>query len=325
MDLRKKVLVTGGAGFIGSNVCESLIEDGHSVVCLDNLITGHENNIYHLLDRDGFQFIKGDIRDGETLERAIDGCTHVCHQAALGSVPRSVMDPIATHSHNATGTLMVFNAAFKAGVRRVVYASSSSVYGDEETLPKVEHLIGSPLSPYAVTKVMTEQYARVYADLHGMEMIGLRYFNVFGRRQDPEGAYAAVIPRFMKSFLEGESPQIHGDGHQTRDFTYIENVVQANRNALFEALDDGSAGVFNIAYGKRESILNLFLIIRGLLSESDPSIAEIEADFISARPGDIPHSLADISEAQRLLKYSPQFDLESGLAEAIEYYLEILK
>ena len=223
-----KILVTGGAGFIGSNLCERFIQSGCVVVCLDNFITGRRENISHLLENENFTLIEGDITDIDTCRKAIEGCDFVSHQAALGSIPRSIDNPIKTNNINVGGTLNVFVAAMEAGVKRVVYASSSSVYGDEKTLPKNEQKTGSPLSPYAITKAVNEMYASVFSQIHGFEVIGLRYFNVFGRRQDPEGVYAAVIPKFVESLINKKSPTIHGDGEQTRDFTYIENVIQMN-------------------------------------------------------------------------------------------------
>jgi UDP-N-acetylglucosamine 4-epimerase len=315
-----RVLVTGGAGFIGSNICEYLIICGAEVVCIDNLITGHVHNIKSLLQNDRFSFIEGDIRNQELLEEAIKGCTHVCHQAALGSVPRSIEDPIATNDHNVNGTLNVFWAAKKEGIKRVVYASSSSVYGDEETLPKVEEKTGVPLSPYAVTKCISESYAKVFTELYGMEMIGLRYFNVFGRRQDPDGAYAAVIPKFVKMLIRHQSPTIHGDGEQSRDFTYIDNVIQANINAMFKAEINAAGKVFNIAYGERVTVNQMFELIRSSLMKFDLKIENVDSKFVEERPGDIKHSLADISAAKQYLKYKPEHDLNSGMEISIDWY-----
>ena len=320
-----QVLVTGGAGFIGSNICEELLKMGNRVICLDNLLTGHIKNIEHLRSNEHFTFINSDIRDLDQLLIAMKGCTHVCHQAALGSVPRSIELPILTDDHNAKGTLNVFWAAHKSGIKRVVYASSSAVYGDEPTLPKVEGKIGKPLSPYAVSKCVGELYAKVFTELYGMEMIGLRYFNVFGRRQDPDGAYAAVIPRFVKKLILLKSPEIHGNGEQSRDFTYIDNVIQANINSLMGDNSKAYGNVFNIAFGERVTINQLFLLIRESLTRLDSEIEKVEASYIADRPGDVKHSLADISAAISSLNYSPTHDIISGMGQAIEWYWNDLK
>ena len=320
-----RVLVTGGAGFIGSNICDALLERGSEVICLDNFLTGRRENIEHLLNKPKFTLVEGDIRDLETCRRAIIGCTHVCHQAALGSVPRSVEDPNTTNAINISGGLNVLIAAQEAGIQRFVFASSSSVYGSDETMPKVEHKTGAPLSPYAVTKVVNESYAQVFHQIHGMETIGLRYFNVFGRRQDPEGQYAAVIPKFVELILQLESPVVFGDGEQTRDFTYIENVVQMNLNALSTINSQAFGEVFNVACGSRISVNELFFSIRGLLSKYDKSLNTVEATHIGERPGDIRHSLADISKAQSHLNYIPTHDCQQGLEEAMNWYWNSLR
>ena len=320
-----RILVTGGAGFIGSNLCDALIDAGSEVVCLDNFLTGRRENIEHFHDEPKFTLIEGDIRDLETCRQAISGCTHVCHQAALGSVPRSVEDPNTTNAINISGNLNVLIAAQEAGVRRFVFASSSSVYGDDETMPKMEHKTGMPLSPYAVTKMVNESYAQVFHQIHGMETIGLRYFNVFGRRQDPEGQYAAVIPKFVESILQLESPVIFGDGEQTRDFTYIDNVVQMNLNALSTTNHDSFGEIFNVACGSRISINQLFLSIRDLLSKYDPSLQAVEATHIGERPGDIRHSLANISKAIAHLDYTPAYGCQQGLEEAMNWYWDSLR
>jgi UDP-N-acetylglucosamine 4-epimerase len=320
-----RILVTGGAGFIGSNICDALIEKGSEVVCLDNFLTGRRENIEHFHDEPKFTLIEGDIRDLETCRQAITGCTHVCHQAALGSVPRSVEDPNTTNAINISGNLNVLIAAQEAGIQRFVFASSSSVYGSDETMPKIEHKTGMPLSPYAVTKMVNESYAQVFHQIHGMETIGLRYFNVFGRRQDPEGQYAAVIPKFVESILQLESPVVFGDGEQTRDFTYIDNVVQMNLNALSTTNEDAFGEIFNVACGSRISINQLFLSIRDLLSKYDPSLHTIEATHIGERPGDIRHSLANISKAIAYLDYVPAYDCPQGLEEAMSWYWDSLR
>jgi UDP-N-acetylglucosamine 4-epimerase len=315
-----KVLVTGGAGFIGSHLCDNLLKLGAEVVCLDNFITGHRINISHNENNPSFTLIEGDIRDIDVCQSAMEGCTHVCHQAALGSVPRSVTDPLTSNEINISGTLNIFFAAYNAGIKRVVYASSSSCYGDEETLPKVEDLVGKPLSPYAITKVCGELYASIFQLLYGMEMIGLRYFNVFGPRQDPEGMYAAVIPKFIKSLIKHESPEIHGDGTQSRDFTYIENVVDMNLLALSVNSDEAFGKNYNVACQKRITIGNLFEIIKSLLINYDSEIAKIKPIFVEPRPGDIPHSLANIDLAKKLIGYAPEIMAEEGFSKAIDWY-----
>ncbi|MBP51980.1 MAG: LPS biosynthesis protein WbpP [Opitutae bacterium] len=320
-----RILVTGGAGFIGSNLCDALLAEGSEVVCLDNFLTGKRENIAHLLANPNFTLVEGDIRDLEVCRTAIRGCTHVCHQAALGSVPRSIEDPKSTNDINISGSLNVLMSAHEEGIKRFVFASSSSVYGDEATMPKVEDKTGFPLSPYAVTKMVNESYTRVYHQIHGMETIGLRYFNVFGRRQDPEGQYAAVIPKFVELMLQSKSPIVFGDGEQTRDFTYVDNVVQMNIHALSTSNEEAFGQIFNAACGSRISINELFSSIRNLLSNYDPSIAQIDATYIGERPGDIRHSLADISKAIRHLGYQPTHDCQLGLEEAMEWYWNELR
>tara|TARA_B110000459_G_scaffold21305_1_gene20511 strand:- start:2953 stop:3954 length:1002 start_codon:yes stop_codon:yes gene_type:complete len=315
-----RILVTGGAGFIGSNLCDALLAKGSEVVCLDNFLTGKRENISHLKNNPKFTLVEGDIRDLEACRNAIYGCTHVCHQAALGSVPRSVEDPKTTNDINISGSLNILIAAHEAGIQRFVFASSSSVYGNDATMPKVEHKTGSPLSPYAVTKMVNESYTQVYHQIHGMETIGLRYFNVFGRRQDPEGQYAAVIPKFVELLLQSRSPVVFGDGEQTRDFTYVDNVVQMNIQALSTSNEEAFGQIFNVACGSRISINELFSSIRTLLSNYDSSIARIEATYIGERQGDIRHSLADISKAIQYLDYQPTHDCQLGLEEAMEWY-----
>ena len=336
-----KILITGGAGFIGSNLCEYFIKKGYNVTCLDNLSTGFMHNIAPLLENDRFRFIKGDIRDLATCREAVKGCDAVLQQAALGSVPRSINDPITTNSTNIDGFLNMLVASRDEGVKRFVYAASSSTYGDSKELPKIEHNIGRPLSPYAITKFVNELYANVFSDLYGMQTIGLRYFNVFGRRQDPNGAYAAVIPLWVKALIRHESPFINGDGSYSRDFTYIDNVIQANELAMTTSREDllersklynmnlpANAPidmVFNVAYGGNTTLLQLFSCLRDNLSRFDPEIAHVEPAFRENRAGDIPHSQASILKAQKILGYHPQFDAMAGFQEACEWYWNNLK
>jgi len=319
----QKILITGGAGFIGSNLCEDLIERGNEVVCLDNYATGKEENISHLFSNPKFKFILGDIRNLEDCKCAVEGVDYVLHQAALGSVPRSIKDPITSNEVNVSGFLNMLVASRDAGVKRFVYAASSSTYGDSESLPKVEDKIGNPLSPYAVTKYVNELYADVFSKTYGLETIGLRYFNVFGRKQDPHGAYAAVIPKFVGAFMKGESPVINGDGEYSRDFTYIDNVIQANLLCLL-AEKKAVNTVYNVAYGDRNTLNQLVSLLQKYLSEFDSSISSIEIKYGPNRVGDIPHSLASIDKAKELLNYTPQFSLEKGLKEAVKWYWENL-
>jgi UDP-N-acetylglucosamine 4-epimerase len=321
----KKVLVTGGAGFIGSNICEKLLKQNNQVVCLDNFATGKRKNIEPFLADANFKLIEGDIRNIDDCNKAVDGVEVVLHQAALGSVPRSVADPITSNEVNVSGFLNMLVAARDKGVKRFVYAASSSTYGDSTNLPKVEDIIGKPLSPYAITKYVNELYADVFAKLYDMQIIGLRYFNVFGRRQDPDGAYAAVIPKFVKSLMQHESPVINGDGTYSRDFTYIDNVIQANERAA--TIDNINAvnTVYNVAFGERTTLNELIAYLQEYLSEFDQEIAKVEIKYGPERAGDIPHSLASIAKAKELLKYNPQFNIKSGLKEAIGWYWESLK
>lgn len=322
-----KILVTGGAGFIGSNLCESLIADGHEVTCLDNFSTGHIENIQALLDNhaDQFVLIEGDIRDLETCRKAVAGQDYVLHEAALGSVPRSIKDPATTNAVNIGGFLNMIIAARDAGVKRFIFAASSSTYGDSQSLPKVEEVIGKPLSPYAITKYVDELYADVFARTYGTEYIGLRYFNVFGRRQDPNGAYAAVIPLFVKKFMNHEAPNINGDGEYSRDFTYIDNVILMNKLAMSTANVEAVNQIYNTAFGERTTLNQLVGYLRELLSAYDPAIADIEPTHGPNRLGDIPHSLASIEKAKRLLGYAPQYSMRAGLKEACKWYWENLK
>ncbi len=315
-----KILVTGGAGFIGSNLCESLLADGHQVRCLDNFATGHFENIAPLMSHENFELQVGDIRDLATCQKAVDGVTHVLHEAALGSVPRSIKDPVTTNQVNIDGFLNMLVAARDAGVKRFVYAASSSTYGDSEHLPKVEGVIGKPLSPYAITKYVNELYADVFHKTYGLDTIGLRYFNVFGRRQDPNGAYAAVIPKFVIQLMRHESPVINGDGTYSRDFTYIDNVVLMNKLALTTDNPEALNQVYNTAYGDRTNLNELVALLKEYLSAYDPAIKDIPVIHGPLRAGDIPHSLASIEKARRLLGYNPAYDIKSGLKEAVDWY-----
>lgn len=321
----KKVLVTGGAGFIGSALIEELLRKGCRVACLDNFATGKLQNIEPFLSNADFELIKGDIRKIGDCEKAAAGTDIVLHQAALGSVPRSVADPATTNEVNINGFLNMLIASRDSGVVRFVYASSSAVYGDHPDLPKVENKTGNPLSPYAVTKQVKELYARVFAELYGMEIIGLRYFNVFGRRQDPEGAYAAVVPRFIAAMISGERPLIFGDGRQSRDFTYIDNVVQANLLAATVENKEALNTVYNIACGAQYTLTEMVDIMKELLSVYKPEVAGIEPIFTETRAGDILHSHASIDKARMLLGYNPQYDMYSGMEKTIEWYWDFLK
>jgi len=320
-----KILVTGGAGFIGSNLCESLIEHGDQIVCLDNFSTGKIENIESLLTNPNFKLITGDIRNLSDCKEAVKGVDFVLHEAALGSVPRSINDPITTNEVNVGGFLNMLVAARDAKVKRYIYAASSSTYGDSESLPKVEDLIGKPLSPYAVTKYINELYADVFSKTYGIECIGLRYFNVFGRKQDPEGAYAAVIPLFVKQLIAHQSPVINGNGEFSRDFTYIDNVIHMNLLALETNNSEAINTVYNTAFGDRTTLNQLVSYLKEFLSEFDPKIKNVNTLYGPNRNGDIPHSLASINKAQRLLGYSPQFNLRDGLKEAVSWYWRNLK
>lgn len=355
-----KVLITGGAGFIGSNLVDHFMTEGYEVVCLDSLATGFKRNIEHHLENQKFTFIEGDIRSLETCKEAVKSCDFVLHQAALGSVPRSINDPITTNDVNVGGFVNMLIAARDEGIKRFVYAASSSTYGDSKKLPKVEEEIGKPLSPYAITKYVNELYADVFAKTYGMQCIGLRYFNVFGRRQDPNGAYAAVIPLWVKSMLNYTSPLINGDGTYSRDFTYIDNVIQANEKAMttsmekirhgqFEyynvelekqkyynqekksdSLDDefSSANfseVFNVAFGGNTNLIELYDALKTNLGIHDPKILSLEPVFGPNRAGDIPHSKASIDKAQMILDYQPKYDAVEGFKLATEWYFNFLK
>lgn len=320
----RKILVTGGAGFIGSNLCEALLQNGDQVRCLDNFATGHIENLLPLLQRypEQFQLLVGDVRNPEDCRKAVENVEYVLHEAALGSVPRSIKDPLTTNNTNITGFLNMLIAARDAGVKRFVYAASSSTYGDSKTLPKVEEVIGKPLSPYAITKYVNELYADVFSRTYGMETIGLRYFNVFGRRQDPHGAYAAVIPLFVKKFMNHESPVINGDGEYSRDFTYIDNVVQMNLLALSTQNPEAVNQVYNTAFGERTTLNQLVNYLKEYLSEYDGEISKVEVLHGPNRAGDIPHSLASIGKARKLLGYAPKYDMKEGLKEAVKWYWE---
>ena len=325
-----KVLVTGGAGFIGSNLCEALLDGGNKVVCLDNFMTGHRKNIELFLENNNFTLIEGDIRTYEDCEKAVHGCDYVLHQAALGSVPRSIKDPMTATDVNIGGFVKMLFAAKEAKVKRFVYAASSSTYGDSKSLPKVEDEIGKPLSPYAITKFANELYANNFSDIYGIETLGLRYFNVFGRRQDPNGAYAAVIPKFVIQLMKHESPIINGDGLYSRDFTYIDNVLQANQlaaitpqNQLYKT--ETKHEVFNVAFGERTTLIELFEILKTNLSEFDKDIFELEVIHGPNRAGDIPHSLANIEKAKELIGYNPEYSVKDGLKKATIWYWENLK
>jgi UDP-N-acetylglucosamine 4-epimerase len=319
--LQFKILVTGGAGFIGSHVCDALLEEGAVVHCLDNLSTGHEGNIHHLEGRTDFRFTRADIRDKVAVELAMKGVAAVVHLAALGSVPRSIEHPIESESVNLGGFLNVLETARKLKIKRVVFASSSSVYGDCNKLPKREGREGAPLSPYAVTKLMDETYADLYHRLFGLETIGLRFFNIFGERQDPEGPYAAAIPRFVRALLHGNAPVINGDGLQSRDFTYVGNAVQAVVRAL-EANADQDGQVFNVACGECCTVLDLVGKLKERLLRIDPSIPDVGVKHGPERAGDVRTSLADISKARELLGYDPRYSLEQGLDKAVPWYAE---
>lgn len=321
----KTVLVTGGAGFIGSNLCERLLQQGNTVRCLDDLSTGLERNLIPFMEHPRFTFIKGDITRVDNCLKATDGVDVILHQAALGSVPRSVKFPLPTHAANSTGTLNILDAARVNGVKRVVYASSSSVYGDAPELPKKEENTGLPLSPYAASKAVGEMYAKVFGQLYGLETVGLRYFNVFGKNQDPEGAYAAAIPRFIKAMMSGEPVTIHGDGTQSRDFTYIENVLQANQLAATVTNPEALNQAYNIAFGERYTINELVQRLEESLNRVSGAKTKVRLETIPERPGDIKHSLADISKAQRLLGYKPAYSLQEGLEEAMQWYWNFFK
>lgn len=321
----RKILITGGAGFIGSNLTEHFLGKGFQVVVLDNFATGHRHNLAQHADNPNFSLIEGDIRNTADCELAVQGVDYVLHQAALGSVPRSIKDPQTTNEVNVTGFLNMLVAARDAKVKRFVYAASSSTYGDSENLPKVEDIIGKPLSPYAITKYVNELYADIFSKTYGLETIGLRYFNVFGRRQDPNGAYAAVIPLFVKKFMSHEGPVINGTGDFSRDFTYIDNVIQMNELAMLTENADAVNTVYNTAVGDRTTLNQLVGYLKEYLAEFDAEIAKVNASYGPNRQGDIPHSLASIEKAKTLLGYEPTHTIDKGLKAAVEWYWENLK
>lgn len=326
-----KILVTGGAGFIGSNLCEALLNQGNTVVCLDNFMTGHKHNVQPFLSNPNFTLIEGDIRNYDDCVKAVKGVDYVLHQAALGSVPRSIKDPMTSTDVNIGGFVKMLFAAKEEGVKRFVFAASSSTYGDSTNMPKVEPIIGNPLSPYAITKYADEVIAKNFTDIYGIETVGLRYFNVFGRRQDPNGAYAAVIPKFVMQLMAHKSPVINGDGTFSRDFTYIENVIQANQRAALvdytkiSSITEGSKNIFNVAFGERTDLNELFDILKENLAKFDSKISEVDVIYGDTRAGDIPHSLANINKGKTILGYEPKYDIRKGLKEACNWYWENLK
>ncbi len=320
----KHILVTGGAGFIGSALCHDLLKQGNRVVCLDNFATGKRENIDDLSNNTAFRLLEGDIRDPEVCRNAVKGIDLVLHQAALGSVPRSIADPATTNAVNIDGFLNMIIATRDAGIKRFVYASSSSVYGDSAELPKVEDRTGKVLSPYAITKLVNEEYARIFGNLYGMETVGLRYFNVFGRRQDPEGPYAAVIPKFTQAFMKHESPVINGDGTNSRDFTYIDNVILANKLAAVTENPAALNQVYNVACGDSVNLNEMAQLLKGYLTHHDPAVVAVEVRHGPERPGDIPHSMASVGKAVGLLGYHPRVLFSEGLKFAVEWYVENL-
>ncbi|HLS10845.1 MAG TPA: SDR family oxidoreductase [Flavobacteriaceae bacterium] len=322
--MSKTILITGGAGFIGSNLCDYFINKNYKVRCLDNFATGHRQNILHLNNHTNFELIEGDIRNMETCVKAVKGVDYVLHQAALGSVPRSINDPITSNEVNVNGFMNMLVASRDAKVKRFVYAASSSTYGDSKNLPKVEDVIGKPLSPYAITKYVNELYADVFSKTYDIECIGLRYFNVFGRRQDPNGAYAAVIPKFVMQLMKHESPVINGKGDFSRDFTYIDNVIQMNELAMLTDNPEAINTVYNTAVGDRTTLNDLTHYLKEFLSAYDEKIKDVEILHGPERIGDIPHSLASIEKAQKLLNYQPTHKISEGLEEAVAWYWENL-
>ena len=321
----KRILVTGGAGFIGSNLCEHLLQFDNEIVCLDNFSTGKAQNIQGLLNHPNFSLLVGDIRNLADCHKASEGVDYILHQAALGSVPRSINDPITSNDVNVSGFLNMLVAARDAKVKKMVYAASSSTYGDSVALPKVEEFIGKPLSPYAITKYVNELYADIFHKTYGLNTIGLRYFNVFGRKQDPDGAYAAVIPKFVMQLMHHESPVINGDGNYSRDFTYIDNVIQMNVLAMATENPEANNSVYNTAFGDRATLNDLVFSLKKYLSVHDSEIGSIETIYGPNRVGDIPHSLASIEKARHNLGYKPKFSMQEGLEQAVKWYWENLK
>lgn len=324
-NINSTILITGGAGFIGSNLCEYFLSKKYKVVCLDNFATGHRHNVKLFMNDPNFTLIEGDIRNLVDCQNAIKGVDYVLHEAALGSVPRSIIDPVTTNDVNVSGFLNMLVASRDAKVKRFIYAASSSTYGDSVGLPKVEDVIGKPLSPYAITKYVNELYAEIFSRTYGLETIGLRYFNVFGRKQDPNGAYAAVIPKFVMQLMQLESPIINGDGNYSRDFTYIDNVIQMNELAMITTNPEAVNTVYNTAFGDRTTLNDLLKYLKEYLSEYDSRIANVEIIHGPNRAGDIPHSLASIDKAKSLLHYNPKYSMQEGLKEAVEWYWNNLK
>lgn len=321
----KKILVTGGAGFIGSNLVEKLLELGTIVTVLDNFSTGYKHNIEPFFNNKNFTLIEGDIRDLETCKKACKYQDYILHEAALGSVPRSINDPITSNEVNVNGFLNILISAKDAGVKRLIYATSSSTYGDSKSIPKIENIIGNPLSPYAITKYVNELYADIFKKIYNFDTIGLRYFNVFGRKQDPNGAYAAVIPKFVIQLLNHQSPTINGDGSYSRDFTYIDNVIQMNLLALTIDKEEALNQIYNTAVGDRTTIKDMAELLKKYLSVYDPEISQIEIQYGPNRQGDVPHSLASIDKAQKNLGYQPSHIFSKGLKEAVDWYWKNLK
>ena len=319
------ILVTGGAGFIGSNLCEALLANGNKVTCLDNFATGKRDNLTAFIDNPKFSLIEGDIRNFVDCQKACEGVDYILHQAALGSVPRSINDPITSNDVNVSGFLNMLVAARDSKVKRFIFAASSSTYGDSESLPEIEDNIGKPLSPYAITKYVNELYAEIFSKTYGLETIGLRYFNVFGRKQDPNGAYAAVIPKFVIQLLNHESPTINGDGSYSRDFTYIDNVIEMNVRAITTTNSEAINTVYNTAFGERTDLTELITLLKEYLGKFDNKINSIEIKYGPNRQGDVPHSLASIDKAKKLLQYDPKFDIKHGLKEAVNWYYKNLK
>ncbi|OXB22894.1 LPS biosynthesis protein WbpP [Flavobacterium tructae] len=319
------ILITGGAGFIGSNLSEYFLGLGYKVVCLDNFSTGHRHNLKDFISNPNFRLIEGDIRNFADCISAVEGADYVLHQAALGSVPRSINDPITTNDVNVSGFLNMLTASRDAKVKRFIYAASSSTYGDSQGLPKVEDVIGKPLSPYAITKYVNELYAEIFSKTYGLETIGLRYFNVFGRKQDPNGAYAAVIPKFVMQLMKYESPVINGDGNYSRDFTYIDNVIQMNELAMTSQNPEAINTVYNTAFGDRNTLNDLVGYLKEYLVAFDSKISDVEIVYGANRAGDIPHSLASIDKARKMLGYDPKYSLQEGLKEAVSWYWKNLK
>jgi UDP-N-acetylglucosamine 4-epimerase len=322
---KNNILITGGAGFIGSNLCEHFLLRGHRVVCLDNFATGHRHNLAAFANNPDFTLIEGDIRNIDDCRKAVENIDYVLHEAALGSVPRSINDPITSNDVNISGFLNMLVASRDAGVKRFIYAASSSTYGDSEALPKVVDVICKPLSPYAITKYVNELYADIFTRAYGLETVGLRYFNVFGRKQDPNGAYAAVIPKFVMQLMKHESPVINGDGNHSRDFTYIDNVIQMNELAMTTQNPEAVNTVYNTAFGERNTLNDLVKNLKIFLSEYDQQIAQVPIIYGPNRAGDIPHSLASVDKAKRLLGYAPAFSFDDGLKQAVAWYWENLK